>query len=52
MNLFFKDRGEVSQLIDHEYRKTAKNGREVDTLCVQVEWGTSGQQTFSWEPVS
>ena len=38
MNMFLKDRGEVSQIIDHGMKKQAMNGKEQPCLRVLVEW--------------
>jgi len=52
MQTFFANRGIVSAIIDHQFRKMALNGREQEKFHLQIEWSSSNESKpeYSWEP--
>ena len=53
MQTFFANRGIVSAIIDHQFRKMALNGKEQEKFHLQIEWSSSNgskPEEYSWEP--
>ena len=53
MQVFSQNRGEISQILDHEVRAIALNGKEVQKMHLMIEWSNvraeNTSERFTWE---